>query len=119
MELISSFWLAQSPKLTFELCKGVKLSKKEFGVDLRTRFPNRPFMIRVPFFLLFGFNRRTPKYKGQKGSTQEPREGSGGSRLSAENPALLRPFFTMLRDAPTPLPAFRSCPCFARNSLLK
>ena len=30
-------------------------------------------MIRVPFFLLFGFNKGTLKQKGQKGTTQEPR----------------------------------------------
>ena len=29
-------------------------------------------MIRVPFFLLFSFNKRTQKQKGQKGTTQEP-----------------------------------------------
>ena len=31
-------------------------------------------MIRIPFFpLLFGFNKEAPKYKGHKGTTQEPR----------------------------------------------
>ena len=29
-------------------------------------------MIRVPFFLLFGFNKGTPKEKGQKGTTGAP-----------------------------------------------
>ena len=29
-------------------------------------------MVRVPFFLLFCFNKETPKQKGQKGTTQEP-----------------------------------------------
>ena len=31
-----------------------------------------PFIIRVPFSLLFGFNKGIRKYKGQKGTTQEP-----------------------------------------------
>ena len=30
-------------------------------------------MIRVPFFLLFGFNKGALNQKGQKGTTQEPR----------------------------------------------
>ena len=29
-----------------------------------TRFPSRPLIIRVPFFLLFGFNKGTQKEKG-------------------------------------------------------
>ena len=29
-----------------------------------TRFPSRPLMIKVPFFLLFGFNKGTQKEKG-------------------------------------------------------
>ena len=29
-------------------------------------------MIRVPFFLLFGFNKGALNQKGQKGTTQEP-----------------------------------------------
>ena len=30
-------------------------------------------MIRVPFFLLFGFNKGALNQKGQEGTTQEPR----------------------------------------------
>ena len=45
---------------------GVALSRKRL-----TRFPSSPFIIRVPFFLLFGLNKRTLKQKGQKGTTQE------------------------------------------------
>ena len=30
-------------------------------------------MVRVPFFLLSFLNKETPKQKGQKGTTQEPR----------------------------------------------
>ena len=32
-------------------------------------------MMRVPFFLLFGFNKGTQKENGQKGTTGEPRSG--------------------------------------------
>ena len=38
----------------------------------QTRFPSSPLIIRVPFFLLFGFNKGTQKEKGQKGTTGEP-----------------------------------------------
>ena len=34
---------------------------------LQTRFPSSLLKIRVPFFLLFGFNEGTQKDKGQKG----------------------------------------------------
>ena len=34
-----------------------------------TRFLSSPFIIRVPFFILFCVNKETPKYKGQKGTT--------------------------------------------------
>ena len=37
-----------------------------------TRILSGPFIIRVPFFPLFGFNKGTRKKKGQKGTTQEP-----------------------------------------------
>ena len=37
-----------------------------------TRFLSSPIMIRVPFFLLFGFNKGALNQKGQKGTTQEP-----------------------------------------------
>ena len=33
---------------------------------------NNPFIKRVHFFLLFGFNKGPQKEKGQRGSTQEP-----------------------------------------------
>ena len=38
-----------------------------------SRFLSRPFIIRVPFFLMLSFNRGTLKQKGQKGTTPEPR----------------------------------------------
>ena len=41
-------------------------------MSLYTRFPSSPLIIRVPFFLLFGFNKGTQKEKGQKGTTGEP-----------------------------------------------
>ena len=34
-------------------------------------------MIRVPFFLLFGFSKGALKQKGQKGTTQGPRKIGG------------------------------------------
>ena len=34
-------------------------------------------MIRVPFFLLFGFDKGTQKQKGQKGTTREPGHWEG------------------------------------------
>ena len=37
------------------------------------RFLSSPIMIRVTFFLLFGFNKGALNQKGQKGTTQEPR----------------------------------------------
>ena len=37
-----------------------------------TRFLSNPFIIRVPFFLMFSFNKGTLNQKGQKGTTQEP-----------------------------------------------
>ena len=37
-----------------------------------TRFLSSPSRIRVPFFLLFGFNKGALNQKGQKGTTQEP-----------------------------------------------
>ena len=36
------------------------------------RFPSSPLIIRLPFFLLFGFNKGTLNQKEQKGTTQEP-----------------------------------------------
>ena len=38
-----------------------------------SRFLSSTIIIRVPFFLLFGFNKGTRKAKGQKGTTQKPR----------------------------------------------
>ena len=38
-----------------------------------SRFLSNPFIIRVPFFLIFSFNKGTLNQKGQKGTTQEPR----------------------------------------------
>ena len=32
----------------------------------KTRFPSSPLIIRVPFFLLFGFNKGTTKKKGKR-----------------------------------------------------
>ena len=32
----------------------------------KPRFPSSPLIIRVPFFLLFGFNKGTPKNKGKR-----------------------------------------------------
>ena len=34
-------------------------------------------IMRVPFFLLFGFNKETPNQKGQKGTTVEPSHHGG------------------------------------------
>ena len=36
------------------------------GIETKniTRFPSSPLIIRVPFFLLFGFNKGTQKEKG-------------------------------------------------------
>ena len=39
-----------------------------------TRFPSNPLTIRVPFSLIFGFNKGTPNLKGQKGTTGAPRD---------------------------------------------
>ena len=39
-----------------------------------TWFLSSLFIIRVPFFLLFCFSKGALKYKGQKGTTQGPRE---------------------------------------------
>ena len=53
-----------------------------FGVWRASRFLS-PIVIRVPFFLLFGFNKGALNQKGQKGTTQEPRhrvEGLVGSK---------------------------------------
>ena len=49
------------------------------------RFPSSPLIIRVPFFLLFGFNKGTQKEKGYKGTTGEPRFYMGlGFRISGK-----------------------------------
>ena len=42
-----------------------------FGFLMKgSRFLSRPFIIRVPFFLILSFNKGTLKQKGQKGTTQ-------------------------------------------------
>ena len=40
---------------------------------MASRFLSSHLMVRVPFFLRFGFKEGTLKQKGQKGTTQEPR----------------------------------------------
>ena len=40
---------------------------------LTSKFLSSPFTIRARFFLLFGFNMETLPWKGQKGTTREPR----------------------------------------------
>ena len=58
-------------------------SGPELAVRMASRFPNRPLIIRVPFFLLISFNKETPKYKGKKGTIGVPRltarEGASAS----------------------------------------
>ena len=44
----------------------------DFEAKVYTRFPSSPLIIRVPFFLLFGFNKGAQKEKGQKGTTGGP-----------------------------------------------
>ena len=36
-----------------------------------SRFPSNPQIIRVPFFLTFGFNKQTHQKNGQTGNTEE------------------------------------------------
>ena len=48
-----------------------------------TRFPSSPLTIRVPFFLLFGFNKGPQKEKGQKGTTGEPSTGKSSRNHNA------------------------------------
>ena len=38
--------------------------------------PGSPVIIRVPFFLILGCNKETPKQKGQKGTAGEPSKGT-------------------------------------------
>ena len=45
------------------------------------RFLRNPFIIRVPFFLIFSFNKGTLNQKGQKGTTQQPSWAYSGSGL--------------------------------------
>ena len=47
----------------------------------RVRLRSSPFIIRVPFFLLFGFNKGTQTKKGQKATTREPGRGLGFAGL--------------------------------------
>ena len=44
-------------------------------IHVMTRFLSNPFIIRVPFCLIFSFDKGTLNQKGQKGTTQEPRWG--------------------------------------------
>ena len=37
------------------------------ATSIMTRFPSNPLIIRVPFFLIFGFNKGDPKPKRAKG----------------------------------------------------
>ena len=48
------------------------LAQNATRIDGGSKFLSSPFIIRVPFFLLFCFNKETPKWKGQKGTIQEP-----------------------------------------------
>ena len=45
-------------------------------------------MIRVPFFLLFGFSKGPLKQKGYKGTTQEPGNSRRSRNLEPETPNL-------------------------------
>ena len=38
-----------------------------------SRLTSNPLIMRVPFFLIFGVNKRPPNKKGQKGTTGKPR----------------------------------------------
>ena len=49
-----------------------------------TRFPSKPLMMRVPFFLMLTFSKATPKSKGIKGTTGVP------SSLSTTEPCSVR-----------------------------
>ena len=53
----------QYPKRTFQ---GTFFGRFKGGFlkTSKTRFPSSPLTIRLPFFLLFGFNRGTQKEKG-------------------------------------------------------
>ena len=44
----------------------VCLQSKAWPLYPSSRFPSSPLMIRVPFFLLFGFNKGTQKEKGKR-----------------------------------------------------
>ena len=49
--------------------------------ESKARFPSSPEIIRVPFFLLFGFIKGASKEKGQKGTTtEEPKNSTKESR---------------------------------------
>ena len=48
----------------------------KYATEIRTRFLSGPIIIRVHFFfLILGVYKKPHKQKGQKGITQEPREG--------------------------------------------
>ena len=61
----------------------------------KPRFPGHPLIIRVPFFLLFSLNKKTPKQKGQKGTTKIPRSSAsryqGSRRWFLAKPAGSKP----------------------------
>ena len=63
------------------------------------RFPSSPLIIRVPFFLLFGFNEGAPKRKGQKGTTGEPSLGNPSDQAEALRSPLSGRAFGCLRRA--------------------
>ena len=47
------------PKLSQQLCFPTA-KKKMILSPIVSRFPSNPLIIRVPFFLIFGFNKGTP-----------------------------------------------------------
>ena len=55
-----------------DISKGPKTESSCLALRNLSRFPSSPVILRVPFFLLFGFNKGTLKEKGQKGTTGEP-----------------------------------------------
>ena len=45
---------------------GIPIIRFTIYWGLYSRFPNNPIIIRVPFFLLFNFNKETPNKKGKR-----------------------------------------------------
>ena len=61
-----------------------KANRTDCGCFSDSRFLSKPLTIRVPFFLLFGFNKGTLKKKGAKGyysGTQEFLLGDDAAKL--------------------------------------